>query len=86
MLMEKKLWWQVLCYIYIYIVFVLNARTSYYSSRICVPNIGDHKKDILNDCLDIPISCHSGFFKTYGEMNKYYFWLGLKKDVRNYVK
>ena len=39
----------------------MDAGILYYNERICVQEVGDHKKDILYDCHYIPISCH----KTY---------------------
>jgi hypothetical protein len=33
------------------------------SKWICIPNMGDHKKQLLHDCHNIPISSHPGFIK-----------------------
>ena len=43
-------------------------------------------KNILYDCHTIPIAGRLGFQKTFAVVKKYYFWLGLKRDVKNYVE
>jgi len=48
--------------------YALDANILYYKSRICVPKVGDNRKNIIYDCHNIPISNHRGFQKTYMEV------------------
>jgi hypothetical protein len=66
--------------------YALDANILYYKSRICVPEVGDYRKNIIYDCHNIPISGHPGFQKTYAVVKKYYFWPGLKRDVKDHVE
>ena len=45
----------------IFFVYVLDADITYDKSRICIPNMGDHKKNILYDCHNIFILSHPDF-------------------------
>ena len=48
-----------------YYAYALDADILYYKSRICDPEVGDHKKKIIYDCHNILISGNEGFHKTY---------------------
>jgi ribonuclease HI len=50
--------------------YALDANILYYKSRICVPEVGDYRKNIIYDCHNIPISGHPGFQKTYAVVKK----------------
>ena len=60
--------------------YALGADILYYKSRICVPEVGDYRNNVIYECHNIPISGHPGFQKTYMAVKKYYFWPGLKRD------
>ena len=42
----------------------LDADMLYYKSRSCIHELEDHKKNIIYDCCNMPISSHPGFQKT----------------------
>lgn len=46
----------------------------------------DDKKVVLNDFHLLPTSGHAGIRRMMNNIRKYYFWPGLEKDVKNYVK
>ena len=58
----------------------------YNKFRFFVPEVEDYRKNIIYDFYNIPISSHPGFQKTYATNKKYYFWPGLKKDVKDHVE
>ena len=43
------------------------------------------KQNILLELHTSPLGRHSGFFKTYHRVKKYFFWDGLKYDIQNFV-
>lgn len=44
------------------------------------------RKDILLECHDSPKSSHGGVRKTLYKIKTRYYWPGMSKDVKNYVK
>lgn len=60
--------------------------------RICVINNvktiynKDDRKVILNDFHLLPSSGHAGMRRMINNIKRYYYWPGIDKDVRNYVK
>ena len=65
--------------------FDLKDEILYYHGRVCVPEFGEHTLNIMNDLHDIPIASHSGFQKTYMSVKRHYYWLGMKKNIKEYV-
>lgn len=53
-------------------------------NQIVVPK--PYRQEILSLAHDIPLSGHLGVKKTYDRILKYFFWPGLKKDVRNHIR
>jgi hypothetical protein len=59
--------------------------------RLCVLkdiikiNDKDDKKIILNDFHLLPSSGHAGIRKMYNNIKRQYFWVGLEKDIKDYV-
>jgi hypothetical protein len=58
----------------------------YYNSRVCIPNFGEYRLNIMHDCHDIPVVGHLGFQKTYMAIKSHYYWQGMKSDIKNYVE
>ncbi len=57
----------------------------YYNSRVCIPNFGEYRLNMMHDLHDIPIAGHPGFQKTNIAVKRHYYWRGMKKDVKDYV-
>ncbi|KAM6569127.1 hypothetical protein CsatB_017112 [Cannabis sativa] len=45
-----------------------------YKARVCVPNGGELKKEILDEAHTTPYSLHSGTTKMYQDLKPYYWW------------
>lgn len=61
-------------------------------ARICVPNAKDAENgrtmraDLLHECHDV-VSCgHLGIAKTINKVAQRFYWHGLTKDVKDYVR
>ena len=65
--------------------FDLKDEILYYNGRVCIPKFGEHRLNIMNDFYDIPIAGHPGFQKTYVSFKHHFYWLGMKKNIKEYV-
>lgn len=53
--------------------------------RVCVPNVGYLKKDLIHQCHDSLTGGHFGAFKTYELLSRSFYWNKMIKTVRRYV-
>ncbi|MCO5612466.1 hypothetical protein L7F22_066733 [Adiantum nelumboides] len=58
----------------------------YYYDRLCIPANSTFKSQILHECHNSPFFGLSGLNKTYEKIKSTFFWLGMKLDVKNYVR
>ena len=65
--------------------FHIKDKLLYYCQRLCILNNKDLKNNILSEAHDIPIARHTGYIKTYALMHQSFYWLGMKRDVLQYV-
>jgi hypothetical protein len=56
-----------------------------YKNRIYVPNVRDLKLMILNEMHNVPYVGHPGYHKIVAVVKSHYFWLGMKKDIAEYI-
>ena len=56
-----------------------------FRDRIFVPDSSELKKVILMAFHAKPYSGHPGYQKTLRTMNKFYYWLNLKRDIAEFV-
>lgn len=54
------------------------------SWRIVVPS--NKRNEVMDDCHIPPSSSHGGYHKTIDRVRRSYYWPGMDKDVRNYVR
>ncbi|KAL8113420.1 hypothetical protein AgCh_020651 [Apium graveolens] len=57
-----------------------------YSYRIWVPNVQEHKDEILDESHSSRYSFHPGSTKMYRDLKEYYWWPNMKRDVAEWVK
>ena len=55
------------------------------SGQLCVPDVDDLRKEILEEAHSAAYSVHPGATKMYHSVRDLYWWNGLKKDVADYV-
>ena len=53
--------------------------------KICVPNVNDLRKAIMEEAYCFSYVMHPGSTKMYRTIKKKYWWLGMKKDIVEFV-
>ena len=53
--------------------------------RLCVPDVGGLKKEIMEKAHSSAYSMHPGSTKMYHTLREHYRWRGMKKDVAEFV-
>ena len=53
--------------------------------RLCVPDMGEFKKEIMEEAHSSAYAMHPGSTKLYHTLREHYWWRGIKKDVVEFV-
>ena len=53
--------------------------------RVCVPNVEDLRKLIMEEAHCSAYTMHLGNTKMYRTINENYWWFGMKKDIVDFV-
>ena len=53
--------------------------------RLCVPDVDELRQRVLRESHYSRYSIHPGITKMYHDVKSQYWWLGMKKDVANFV-
>ena len=56
-----------------------------FQNRLCVPNNGELRKQILEEAHNTRYLVHPGGTKMYRDLRQYFWWNNMKKDVVEYV-
>ncbi|XP_055824296.1 uncharacterized protein LOC129892763 [Solanum dulcamara] len=56
-----------------------------YQNRLCIPNDGKLRREILNEAHTSPYAMHPGGTKMYQTIKEHYWWNGMKKDIAEYI-
>ena len=56
-----------------------------FMTRLCVPNDSKLKKELLKESHDSALTTNPGSTKMYRDLKSHYWWLGMKKDIADYV-
>ena len=59
--------------------------TLLYGSILCVPNVEVLKREIMEKAHNSVYAMHLGSTKMYRTLKKNYWWLGMKKDIVEFV-
>lgn len=65
--------------------FSLNKQILFYQGLICIPNLDDIKRTILEECHDSLSAGHFGIAKTYDMVSRNYYWPSMRAYVKDYV-
>ncbi len=57
----------------------------YYKDRICVPDIGELRKSILEEAHYSSYAMHPGSTKMYQDLKAHYWWPGMKRSIVDFV-
>ena len=53
--------------------------------RLCVPDIGNLRKDILDEAHKSRLTVHPGGTKMYQDLKRNFWWEGMKREIAEYV-
>ena len=56
-----------------------------YKGRIYIPKVAYLRRMVMDEIHQAPYSSHPGYQKTIATARKQYFWLGIKKDMVEYI-
>jgi hypothetical protein len=56
-----------------------------HTNIIFVPNVQDLKHMILHEIHNVPYAGHHGYQKTMAAIKSHYFWLGMKRNIVEYI-
>ena len=56
-----------------------------YQGRLCVPNVDNLRRQILEEAHGSPYSIHSGATKMDRDLQEIYWWNGLKRYITEFV-
>ena len=57
----------------------------WFQNCLCVPNDPKLQKELLKESHDSALATHLRCTKIYQDLKPHYWWIGMKKDVVNYV-
>ncbi|WMV19470.1 hypothetical protein MTR67_012855 [Solanum verrucosum] len=57
----------------------------HYQGRLCVPNVGELRKQILTEVHNSRYSINPGATKMYCDLREVFWWNGLKRDITDFV-
>ena len=53
--------------------------------RLCVPNVDNLRREILDEAHNAPYAMHPGTTKMYRTLRQHYWWPKMKTDVADFV-
>ena len=53
--------------------------------RLCVPDIGDVRGEIIEEAHSSAYSMHPGSTKMYHTLKEHYWWKGMKRDIAEFI-
>ena len=57
-----------------------------FEARLYVPDVGDLRKELLNEAHHSAYSLHSGSTKMYHDLMSYYWWKTMRRDVADFIR
>ena len=56
-----------------------------FGTRLCVPNDGDLRRELLEEAHCYKFMIHLGRTKMYRDLKQNYWWPGMKRDIARFV-
>ena len=57
----------------------------HFKGRLCVPEDPELREQIMSEAHLTPYSVHPGATKMYKDLKEHFWWVGMKRDVAEYV-
>ena len=54
-------------------------------ARMCVPEIGELKREIMEEAHSSTYTMHLGSTKMFHTLREHYWWKGIKKEIADFV-
>ena len=65
--------------------FTLQDGALKFQDRLCVPNILEVKRQVLEEAHNTKFTMHPGGTKMYRDLKKIFWWPGMKKEIAEFV-
>ncbi|GFS42479.1 hypothetical protein Acr_00g0080050 [Actinidia rufa] len=65
--------------------FTLQDKALRFQSRLCVPNIPEVKRQVLEEAHNTKFTMHPGGTKMYRDLKETFWWPGMKKEIAEFV-
>ena len=56
-----------------------------FETRLCVPDDGDLRRELLEEAYYSKFAIHLGKTKMYRDLKQNYWWPGMKRDIARFV-
>ncbi len=53
--------------------------------RMCIPDDVELRQIIMKEAYESPFAMHPGGIKMYRTVKEHYWWMGVKRDIADYV-
>ena len=53
--------------------------------RLCIPDVDELRKEIMEEAYFFAYSIHPGSIKIYHDLKDTYWWNGMKRDIADFV-
>ena len=54
--------------------------------RLVLPPNSSHKEGVIHEFHNTPMGGHSSMFRTYKRIVSNFYWVGMKKDIQDYIQ
>ena len=65
--------------------FSMQDGTLMLNGRLCLPDVNNLRREILDEAHNAPYAMHQGTTKMYKTLRQHYWWPRMKKDVAEFV-
>ena len=65
--------------------FILQDKALKFQNRLCVLNITEIKRQVLEEAHNTKFTMHLGGMKMYRDLNEMFWWPGMKKEIAKFV-
>lgn len=57
----------------------------WFKGCLVIPSTSQYNQQIIHEFQNTPVGGHSGILRTYKRISANLFWIGMKRDIRNYI-
>jgi len=64
----------------------IDNRIIKHENRLCIPQIGGLREEIMSKAYSTPYTAHPGSIKMYQDLRRNFWWNGMKRDIVEFVQ